>query len=441
MRKRHWNSNALFSFCLLLSGYVCSATYESFSKGDTDKQILDYLVDPKRYDFRVRPKEQTLINVSVVLLSLSSPDESSLEYEVEFLLHQVWYDPRLIYSDRGRYRYLNGMNHFDRIWTPDTYFITHGDFKEPLMPIHLALQVSPDGKVFHTQRREVTLNCEGNLGIFPFDNPKCPFSLESTSHENSEVQFEWSTSTPGLQDATSLRKHNAYLVKNETGLCDERHTWRGNYSCLTVLLVFTRDKSYYYTAVYVPGTLLVTSSFLSFWLDINAVPARVMIGVTAMLNFCTTTNSFRSTLPVVSDLTAMNLWDGICMFFIYASLLEFIAVNYLYRNKESPLYNTIQDSLGKCLSQDRYRRRAKSDKIVSEVRSPEMEMNSPSSVVSEQDKEISRFTIPYSHPVLAVKIDKVSKLLFPGFFFIFAFGYFINYAVVQTAEEENWDLT
>lgn len=30
-----------------------------------------------------------------------------------------------------------------------------------------------------------------------------------------------------------------------------------------------------------------------------------------MLNFCTTTNSFRSTLPVVSNLTAMNLWDGV----------------------------------------------------------------------------------------------------------------------------------
>lgn len=50
-----------------------------------------------------------------------------------------------------------------------------------------------------------------------------------------------------------------------------------------------------------------------------------------MLNFCTTTNSFRSTLPVVSNLTAMNLWDGVCMFFIYASMLEFIIVNYLYR--------------------------------------------------------------------------------------------------------------
>ncbi|PRD36035.1 UNVERIFIED_CONTAM: ggr-1 [Trichonephila clavipes] len=56
-----------------------------------------------------------------------------------------------------------------------------------------------------------------------------------------------------------------------------------------------------------------------------------MIGVTTMLNFCTTTNGFRSTLPVVSNLTAMNLWDGVCMFFIYASMLEFIIVNYLYR--------------------------------------------------------------------------------------------------------------
>ena len=77
--------------------------------------------------------------------------------------------------------------------------------------------------------------------------------------------------------------------------------------------------------------MLVTSSFISFWLDVNAVPARVMIGVTTMLNFCTTTNSFRSSLPVVSNLTAMNLWDFMCLFFIYGSMIEFIIVNYLHR--------------------------------------------------------------------------------------------------------------
>lgn len=124
---------------------------------------------------------------------------------------------------------------------------------------------------------------------------------------------------------------NAYMKRNETYRCNKRHNWRREFSCLSVLLVFSRDQSFYFSTVFVPGMVLVTSSFISFWLDVNAVPARVMIGVTTMLNFCTTTNSFRSKLPVVSDLNAMNLWDFACMFFIYASMIEFIIVNYIYR--------------------------------------------------------------------------------------------------------------
>lgn len=62
-------------------------------------------------------------------------------------------------------------------------------------------------------------------------------------------------------------------------------------------------------------------------------------GVTTMLNFFTTSNGFRSTLPVVSNLTAMNVWDGVCMFFIYASLLEFVCVNYVGRKR--PLHNVV----------------------------------------------------------------------------------------------------
>ncbi|XP_013782444.1 glutamate-gated chloride channel subunit beta-like, partial [Limulus polyphemus] len=353
MRNLRGVKNVFESLFLLLFLFGQGAIYTVFAEGftnRTDKQILDNLLDHVNYDYRVRPSDLTCINVSVVLLSLSSPDESSLEYEVEFLMHQVWYDPRLNYDNMGRYQYLNALKHLQNIWMPDTYFIKHGKLKEPLIPADIALQVYPDGRVYYTQRREITMNCQGNLGIFPFDNPKCSFAFESVSHEDSEVKLEWNTLTPDLRDASSLRTHNAYLVKNETGICDQRHTWRGNYSCLTVLLVFTRDKSYYYTVVFVPGTLLVTSSFLSFWLDINAVPARVMIGVTTMLNFCTTTNSFRSTLPVVSDLNAMNLWDGVCMFFIYISVLEFIAVNFLYRFKNeeeipsSPISSTNQRS-------------------------------------------------------------------------------------------------
>merc|ERR1719362_2595626 len=148
-----------------------------------------------------------------------------------------------------------------------------------------------------------------------------------------------------------LKNHNAYLVHNETLYCDKSELWRGDYSCLKVRLHFTRDKWFYYTTVFVPGMILVTSSFVTFWIEYDATPARVMLGVTTMLNFFTTSNKFRSKLPVVSNLTAMNMWDFVCMFFIYASFLEFIAVNYLARWVQDPEQqkkkkeNAILDSL------------------------------------------------------------------------------------------------
>lgn len=58
-----------------------------------------------------------------------------------------------------------------------------------------------------------------------------------------------------------------------------------------------------------------------------------------MLNFFTTSTGFRGTLPVVSNLTAMNVWDGVCMCFIYASLLEFVCVNYVGRKR--PMHNVV----------------------------------------------------------------------------------------------------
>ncbi|XP_076321992.1 glutamate-gated chloride channel-like [Tachypleus tridentatus] len=465
MRSLRGVKNAFKVLFLLLIGQGVIHTGDGWSTNRTDKQILDSLLEDAKYDHRVRPSDLTCINVSVVLLSLSSPDESSLEYDVEFLVHQMWYDPRLIYNNTGRYQYLNALKHFQNIWTPDTYFINHGKLKEPLIPINIALQVYPNGRVCYTQRKKLAMNCQGNLNIFPFDNPKCSFAFESVSHEESEVKLDWNTLTPDLKDASSLRTHNAYLIKNETGICDQRHTWRGNYSCLTVLLVFTRDKSYYYTVVFVPGTLLVTSSFLSFWLDINAVPARVMIGVTTMLNFCTTTNSFRSTLPVVSDLNAMNMWDGVSMFFIYISLLEFIVVNYLYRLKEkeeipsSPISNTDQTSYEsklKCCQVGRWcrnRRPGRSHKVEPRTKVCDIStMPAPSfDNKAELEKETPLFARlrgsrntqleSFSYSGLAKKIDTISKVLFPTLFFLFAFGFFINYAVIQSADKENWVLT
>ncbi|XP_028175709.1 glutamate-gated chloride channel isoform X2 [Ostrinia furnacalis] len=410
--------------CFLMLTRVSALTSDIFAAGKSDKEILDNLLKNSRYDKRLlppvddpefccgltspndslaqnrvglsslRPRSHNrgvlTVNVSVLLLSLASPDESSLKYEVEFLLQQQWYDPRLRYSNQSQYEYLNAIHHHEDIWLPDTYFIMHGDFKDPIIPMHFALRIYRNGTINYLMRRHLILSCQGRLNIFPFDDPLCSFALESISYEQSAITYVWKNDEDTLRKSPSLTTLNAYLIQNQTIPCPIKASWRGNYSCLKVDLIFTRDRafyfttvfipgiilvtssfitfwlewnavparsmignysclkvdliftrdrSFYFTTVFIPGIILVTSSFITFWLEWNAVPARVMIGVTTMLNFFTTSNGFRSTLPVVSNLTAMNVWDGVCMCFIYASLLEFVCVNYVGRKR--PLHNVV----------------------------------------------------------------------------------------------------
>ncbi|CAO1353675.1 unnamed protein product [Diamesa serratosioi] len=366
-------SSVILALCYLTTPSAAAApevAHPIFAEGKSDKEILDHLLKNSRYDKRLLPpvddadfccnlkspdmvlnmtykrlpgrpqnRGTLTVNVSVLLLSLASPDESSLKYEVEFLLQQQWFDPRLRYANQSHYEYLNAIHHHEDIWLPDTYFIMHGDFKDPIIPMHFALRIYRNGTINYLMRRHLILSCQGRLNIFPFDDPLCSFALESISYEKSAITYVWKNDEDTLRKSPSLTTLNAYLIQNQTVPCEVKGSWRGNYSCLRVNLMFTRDRHFYFTTVFIPGIILVTSSFITFWLEWNAVPARVMIGVTTMLNFFTTSNGFRSTLPVVSNLTAMNVWDGVCMCFIYASLLEFVCVNYVGRKR--PLHNVV----------------------------------------------------------------------------------------------------
>uniref|UniRef100_T1H4G8 Neurotransmitter-gated ion-channel transmembrane domain-containing protein n=1 Tax=Megaselia scalaris TaxID=36166 RepID=T1H4G8_MEGSC len=51
----------------------------------------------------------------------------------------------------------------------------------------------------------------------------------------------------------------------------------GEYSCLKVDLLFKREFSYYLIQIYIPCCMLVIVSWVSFWLDQGAVPARVSL--------------------------------------------------------------------------------------------------------------------------------------------------------------------
>ena len=86
---------------------------------------------------------------------------------------------------------------------------------------------------------------------------------------------------------------------------------------------------------------------MSFWLDHKAVsgqpflaksndlffqvPARVALGVTTLLAMSTTQASIQNSLPPVAYTKAIDVWSGVCVFFVFSALLEYALVNYASR--------------------------------------------------------------------------------------------------------------
>ena len=99
-------------------------------------------------------------------------------------------------------------------------------------------------------------------------------------------------------------------------------------------LTFARELSFYLVTIYIPCFMIVLVSWFSFWLDYKAVPARVALGVTTLLAMSTTMGSIQRSLPPVAYTKAVDVWSGVCVFFVFSALLEYALVNYASRLEE-----------------------------------------------------------------------------------------------------------
>lgn len=86
---------------------------------------------------------------------------------------------------------------------------------------------------------------------------------------------------------------------------------------------------YYLIQIYIPASLIVIISWVSFWLHRNATPARVALGVTTVLTMTTLMSSTNAALPKISYIKSIDVYLGTCFVMVFASLLEYATVGYL----------------------------------------------------------------------------------------------------------------
>jgi len=79
--------------------------------------------------------------------------------------------------------------------------------------------------------------------------------------------------------------------------------------------------------------LIVILSWVSFWINIDASPARVSLGLLTVLTTTTMSGGARESLPRVSYIKAIDVWMIMCLVFVFASLIEYAVVNVVARRQ------------------------------------------------------------------------------------------------------------
>uniref|UniRef100_A0A4W3GST6 Glycine receptor, alpha 1 n=1 Tax=Callorhinchus milii TaxID=7868 RepID=A0A4W3GST6_CALMI len=392
------------------------------------------------YDARIRPNfKGPPVNVTcnIFINSFGSIAETTMDYRVNIFLRQQWNDPRLAYSEFPDNSLDLDPSMLDSIWKPDLFFANEkGAHFHEITTDNKLLRIFKNGNVLYSIRITLVLACPMDLKNFPMDVQTCIMQLESFGYTMNDLIFEWDElAAVQISEGLTLPQ---FILKEEKDLryCT-KHYNTGKFTCIEARFHLERQMGYYLIQMYIPSLLIVILSWVSFWINMDAAPARVGLGITTVLTMTTQSSGSRASLPKVSYVKAIDIWMAVCLLFVFSALLEYAAVNFVSRQHKELLRLRRRRRLHKedevaeghfsftaygmgpaCLQ-------AKDGVAVKGNNNTSKSSQAPAKTTEEMRKLFIQ---------RAKKIDTVSRVAFPLVFLIFNIFYWVIYKIVRSED-------
>lgn len=304
----------------------------------------DYLVTPslpgfgnltQGYNRYLRPNfggKPVKVAMSLDVASISSISESDMDYTATIYLRQRWTDPRLIFQ--GNKSFTLDARLVKYLWVPDTYIVeSKKSFLHEVTVENRLIRLFSNGTVLYALRITTTVACNMDLSKYPLDTQTCKLQMESWGYDENDILFTWLRGNDSVHGLENLRL-SQYTVEHYYTLSATSRQETGNYSKLILQFELKRNILYFILETYVPSTLLVVLSWVSFWITLDSVPARTCIGVTTVLSMTTLMMGSRTAVTKTNGfIKAIDIYLGICFSFIFGALVEYAVAHYISSQK------------------------------------------------------------------------------------------------------------
>ncbi|KAM9729069.1 gamma-aminobutyric acid receptor subunit rho-3-like isoform 2-T2 [Menidia menidia] len=257
-------------------------------KLDSTKSLLiksEQLLRIEDHDFAMRPGfggSALPVGIDVQVESIDSISEVNMDFTMTLYLRHYWQDNRLAFPSTNNKSRTFDSRLVKKIWVPDVFFVhSKRSFIHDTTMENIMLRIYPDGNILYSVRITVTALCSMDFSSFPLDTQNCSLELESCWYNRLYINF-------------ILRRHIFFFMLQ----------------------------------TYFPTMLMVMLSWVSFWIDRRAVPARVSLGITTVLTMSTIITGVSASMPQVSYVKAVDIYLWASFLFVFLSVIEYAAVNY-----------------------------------------------------------------------------------------------------------------
>ncbi|XP_072441202.1 gamma-aminobutyric acid receptor subunit rho-3-like isoform X3 [Chiloscyllium punctatum] len=240
------------------------------------------------HDFAMRPGfggPAVSVGIDVQVESIDSISEVDMDFTMTLYLRHYWKDSRLAFpSSNNRSMTFDGRL-VKKIWVPDVFFVhSKSSFIHDTTMENIMLRVYPDGNILYSLRTTVTAMCSMDFSSFPLDTQNCSLELESYAYNEKDLMLHWRNEKEPLKTDEQILLAQFFIqeFRESSGLAFYSST--GWYNRLFINFILRRHIFFFLLQTYFPTMLMVMLSWVSFWIDRRAVPARVSLAV----NYLTT---------------------------------------------------------------------------------------------------------------------------------------------------------
>ncbi|XP_043936584.1 neuronal acetylcholine receptor subunit beta-2 [Protopterus annectens] len=232
---------------------------------DTEERLVEYLLDPSRYNKLIRPaangSEVVTVQLMVSLAQLISVHEREQIMTTNVWLTQEWKDYRLTWNPAD----FDGMEIVrlpsKHIWLPDVVLYNNADGIYEVS-FYCNVLVSYDGSIFWLPPAIYKSACKIEVKHFPFDQQNCTLKFRSWTYDRTELDLVLRNDMASMDDFTPSGEWDIISLPGRRNENPDDPT----YVDITYDFIIRRKPLFYTINLIIPCVLITSLAILVFYL-------------------------------------------------------------------------------------------------------------------------------------------------------------------------------